>query len=542
VIALDDLSDQFWTWRTANQPDSYDDITRVARPAGWISDWSRAAIEARRQVLRGFAAQFAALDLTGRPVQVQVNGRLLGSALSRAHWELELLRSWERDPRFYVDQSLVPLYNVLLRPQPFAQDFFSSVMAHLRQVPRVLAQARDNLTASAEFASGAAQFLDGMSDRLAEAMTALALLLPDEQARELPKHTKQACAALAGFRQWLVDGTGTFDGAAAVGADAFSFYLHQVALLPYDTARLQAMSAQEWNRAVAAEVIARRRAQASPQVPQPADLSEQVAAQQAAEAAVRQFYLEHDLLSQPEELRHYRFAATPPYVLPLTQLGVPHYTGSIDRPCDDAVHYAPPLRDDLPYFASAEVRDSRAAILHEGVHAQQMALSWTHPDPARRRFYDSTANEGLAFYNEELMLMSGLLDDAPGTAHFVASAMRLRALRVDIDISLACGTRTVKEAADLLAAAVPMDDDTAWQEATFFAGNPGQGLSYQIGKLQILELLTAAQSHPGFTLRKFHDRLWREGNIPLVLQRWELLGNQDQLDEADRLARQAEAE
>lgn len=100
----------------------------------------------------------------------------------------------------------------------------------------------------------------------------------------------------------------------------------------------------------------------------------------------------------------------------------------------------------------------------------------------------------------------------------------------------------MKEAADLLAAAVPMDGDTAWQEATFFAGNPGQGLSYQIGKLQILELLAASHSQHGFSLRRFHDRLWREGNVPLVLQRWELLGGRDQLDEVDRLAGQADGE
>ncbi len=321
MTALNDLNDQFWTWRTANQPDSYDDVTRVARPVGWTSDWSKAAIAARRKRLRAFTHQFAALDLTGQPVAVQVNGRLLGSALARAHWELELLRSWERDPRFYVDQSLVPLYNGLLRPQPFSQDFSVSVIAHLRQVPRVLAQARDNLIPSAEFAFSAAELLDGMEELLAEAMTALSPSLPDEQANELPEQTRRACAALASFRQWLLAGMGNFDAAAAVGPDAFSFYLHRVALLPYDTAQMRAMAAQEWNRAVAAEMVARRRAQASPVLPPPADLGEQVAAQQAAEVAVRQFYLEHDLLSQPQDLRRYRVAATPPYLLPLTRLG-----------------------------------------------------------------------------------------------------------------------------------------------------------------------------------------------------------------------------
>lgn len=85
-----------------NQPDSYDDVTRVARPAGWTSDWSKVAIEGRRERLRGFTDEFAAVDLADQPVGVQVDGRLLGSALARAHWELELLRSWESDPRFYI--------------------------------------------------------------------------------------------------------------------------------------------------------------------------------------------------------------------------------------------------------------------------------------------------------------------------------------------------------------------------------------------------------------------------------------------------------
>lgn len=115
MTALDDLSDQFWTWRTVNQPNSYDDVTRVARPAGWTSDWSKVAIEGRRERLRGFTDEFAAVDLADQPVGVQVDGRLLGSALARAYWELELLGSWESDPRFYIDQSQEPLYRAVPR-------------------------------------------------------------------------------------------------------------------------------------------------------------------------------------------------------------------------------------------------------------------------------------------------------------------------------------------------------------------------------------------------------------------------------------------
>src|SRR5206468_6797960 len=109
-MTLDDLAARFWAWRTANQPDSYDDITRVTRAPGWTPDWSAEAVAARRAAAHRFADEYAAVDLSGEPVPVQVNGRLLGSAVARAHWELELVRGWARDPRFYLDQCLVPIF------------------------------------------------------------------------------------------------------------------------------------------------------------------------------------------------------------------------------------------------------------------------------------------------------------------------------------------------------------------------------------------------------------------------------------------------
>ena len=35
-----------------------------------------------------------------------------------------------------------------------------------------------------------------------------------------------------------------------------------------------------------------------------------------------------------------------------------------------------------------------------------------------------------------------------------------------------------------------------------------------------------------FTLRAFHDFLWKNGNVPLSLQRWELLGDRSEIDAA----------
>ncbi|HEX8920812.1 MAG TPA: DUF885 family protein, partial [Pyrinomonadaceae bacterium] len=98
------------------------------------------------------------------------------------------------------------------------------------------------------------------------------------------------------------------------------------------------------------------------------------------------------------------------------------------------------------------------------------------------------------------------------------------------------GLFTIPQAADYLEKSVPMDKETALSEAAFFAAGPGQAISYQIGKLQIMKFLADARRMQGekFSLRGFHDFVWKNGNVPISLQRWELLGLRDEIDEIDK--------
>ena len=72
-----------------------------------------------------------------------------------------------------------------------------------------------------------------------------------------------------------------------------------------------------------------------------------------------------------------------------------------------------------------------------------------------------------------------------------------------------------------------MDLATASEEAIFFAGFPGQGLTYQIGKTQIQKLFADLVMTKGekFDFQEFHDYLWENGNVPISLLRFELLGD-----------------
>jgi uncharacterized protein (DUF885 family) len=132
-----------------------------------------------------------------------------------------------------------------------------------------------------------------------------------------------------------------------------------------------------------------------------------------------------------------------------------------------------------------------------------------------------------------MMLQSGLFDrDRPRARETIYNFMRLRALRVEADIQLALGEFTIRTAGEYLASRVPMDTATAMHEAAFFAATPGQAITYQIGKLQILKFLSDARSVQGekFDLRAFHDYIAQNGNVPIALLRWEYLGLRDEID------------
>ena len=110
--------------------------------------------------------------------------------------------------------------------------------------------------------------------------------------------------------------------------------------------------------------------------------------------------------------------------------------------------------------------------------------------------------------------------------------MRLRALRVEVDVKLANGLFTIDDAAAYLEQTVPMDRRTAQQEAAFFASTPGQAISYQIGKIQIMRFIADAKIllKEKFDLRALHNYLWLNGNVPISLLRWEYLGLSDEIE------------
>jgi hypothetical protein len=307
------------------------------------------------------------------------------------------------------------------------------------------------------------------------------------------------------------------------------YFLRNVALMSYTPEQMLTMGRQEWERSVAFESYAQAANTGLPRMPVFPDVKAQEQSGEKAELAIREYLVSHGILSVPAEIKHYRDRAIPPYVATLSFLGVTDdLTGPL-RLDEDSSSYKDDPTKAKGFFSVVTAMDTRPLMIHEGVpgHYFQMAWSWHHPDPIRRHYYDSESNEGIGFYAEEMMLEAGLFEDAPRMKESIYSMMRLRALRTEVDIRLALDTFTLQQAADYLASTVPMDRGTADSEAAMFASTPGQAITYQIGKLDIMRMLSDARRKQGdaFKLQTFHDFVWLNGNLPFALQRWEMLGD-----------------
>ena len=538
--ALDDLAPDFWTWRVVHQPSTADDIPRVERPANWMPDWSPASIAARREALAAFERRWHAIDASALTVPRQVDHRLIGSAIARVRWELDIAPAWQRDPAFYIQQALGPVYDVLLPPPPIDAGRADALIARFAHVPAVLEHARANLTdARRPFARLAIDTLAGIEKNIETVAREIDAAVPSSHRGRVVKPAADAAAALGGFRDWLAGREATLGTDTAVGRPNYLRFLREVALVPFTPEELLAMGRQEWERAVAFEALEQARNRALPPMPLFHDQAAQIAKSAKDEAAIRRFLEQHDLLTVPASVNHYLNLPLPAYLAPIGFLGVTDDLTGPSRLDRNGVSYIRVPSPDLPYFYLSTARDPRPIIVHEGVpgHYLQLVLSWKHEDPIRRHYYDSGPNEGIGFYAEEMMLQAGLWDDSPRSREIVYNFMRLRALRVEVDVKLATGDFSIAEAADYLEKTVPMDRQTALEEAASFAAGPGQAITYQTGKLQIVRLLADARRQQGarFSLRAFHDFLWKNGNVPLALLRWELLDDPSDVRRLDRL-------
>src|SRR4051812_38360078 len=110
-----------------------------------LEDYSRSALDAQVRALGGFARRLAAID-PARLTQVERLERPAIEANIRSRlFELESTRTWERNPQCYGDLLATSLAGQALFEYAPISERGRRVLSKLRQVPRLMQAARDNV-------------------------------------------------------------------------------------------------------------------------------------------------------------------------------------------------------------------------------------------------------------------------------------------------------------------------------------------------------------------------------------------------------------
>ncbi len=203
---------------------------------------------------------------------------LVGSAIARARWELDYVRGWQRNPWFYLDQTLASLFVSLTQPPPFDETRSTEIVGRVQAIPGILADGKTNLKDPAgPLAQLSIHQLQDIGPRLDEMARELKPYLTPATASQLDPAVRAAIRALEEYRGWLQQRLPGMSSNVAVGRENYVFFLKHVALIPYTPEQLVANGRQEWERAVAFEAYEKNRNSRLPQLALARDQATQIA-------------------------------------------------------------------------------------------------------------------------------------------------------------------------------------------------------------------------------------------------------------------------
>lgn len=493
-------------------------IREARRPAviDGVPDHSPEAVHGRRRALEDLDRRLEAIDPAAWPLGDRIDFLLVRARLDGADFEHRVVRPWARDPGFWVD---------LVRRTPYAEvpgddRAATTLRERLGAIPPTLAAARAWLSEpSAELAGMAVRQLsrsDGVNqgeprrsvppegvigwyrdliDRLAEVD---AELLPAARA---------ALEAVEEFRDWLTTEQASMTEPAAVGLDEYDWYVRHVLLMPYDHRDVETLGERELARARAFLAIERHRNRGLPEIEPARSAEEHSARVEAAEALIRAFLDEHDLLTSPDDLPP-RFETDAYWIV--RPGGKRHFWEEIT------------YRDPLNNHIHASIPGHRFDALIQEHQERQV----------RAAYRDGVRAEGWAFYIEEMFLQAGLLDGRPRAKELFYIAQLKRAARIHAELAMQRGDWSLQQAIDYLVAEVPlMEPDLARYDLEIYLRRPTYGMNYVMGKVQLEKLLAdrTRQLRDAFDLGAFHDEFLAAGPIPISLIRWQMTGLDDEV-------------
>lgn len=171
-------------------------------------------------------------------------------------------------------------------------------------------------------------------------------------------------------------------------------------------------------------------------------------------------------------------------------------------------------------YAHRKLLSDETQAYHEGIPGHHLQISiqqrLTGLPEFRLHVINNAYAEGWAVYAEALGKEIGFFQD-PASDYGRLNLELMRAVRLVVDTGIHSEGWTREQAVAYFRESGAGDEPTIQAEINRYIAWPAQGLSYQIGKLKILDLRNRAQQQLGsrFDLRAFHDEILSGGSLPL---------------------------
>ena len=507
----------------------------LAEGAERLPSWSEEARARRVELLHAHERALTPL-LAAADTEAAVDAFAALQVVHRRLRALELFRVAQRHPGAVLEV-VAGVFPLLVREIGSVEDRVAAVTGRLRAVPDLLAEATASLEphlSSTAVESGAG-FAEGLLDLAGGTARAWAASVGHEGAVDAASAV--AVAALERYRDHLRRELGPAATAeCAAGEELVADVLLWEHCLDEPPEALAAFGR---------EVIGETRAamEELAVVSGYADAAAAVAAAQAATPTAeglvpayaraveeaRAYVVANDIVGLPEG-EELEVVATPAFLRSLLPFAAYDAPGPFSQR-QLGFYYVTPPPDDLP---DDEVRDIlrghplaslRTTGVHEAYPGHHLQLVSANRAPTLARRIAGLPDggnllvEGWAFYCEELMDAQGFLDDP------VVRLTRLndqvwRACRVVIDVELHLGRISLQEAVDFLVREAKMNRREAELECRRYAEEPGQAMSYLLGKREVIRLANLWRASRHGSLRAFHDELLSWGSVPPAVIAW----------------------
>ena len=110
-----------------------------------LEDLSRPAIETHIRAMAGFSRRLNQIDASHLPPIERIEHPIVGANIEGQIFEFETVRTWERNPQLYADAIGTSLASQALFAYAPEPERARRVVSKLRQVPRLVQAARDNI-------------------------------------------------------------------------------------------------------------------------------------------------------------------------------------------------------------------------------------------------------------------------------------------------------------------------------------------------------------------------------------------------------------